>query len=96
MTEILEVEPAPNNGTMGSLHHLLNHPKPLPPPATPEGMVENCPYPGSDKEYYDRIDNDMSNCVCVLSVSTPFLIFETEEAVCFSMSLCGRKERRKE
>ena len=60
---------------MGSLHHLLNHPKPLPSPPTPEGMVENCPYPGSDEEYYDRIDKDMSDCICVLGVSThPFFL----------------------
>ena len=75
LTEILGVEPAPNNGTMGSLHHLMNHPKPLPPPPTPEGMVENCPYPGSDEEYYDRIDKDMSDCICVLGVSTQFFMF---------------------
>ena len=64
------LEPAPNNGTAGYLHHLLNHPAPLEPVSPPTGMPEDCSYPSTDEEYYERIDQDVSECMCDIEVST--------------------------
>ncbi|XP_072026904.1 venom phosphodiesterase 2-like [Amphiura filiformis] len=79
MCEILGIDPAPNNGTAGSLHHLLNHPNPLPPTPAPVGTPDDCPYPSTDEEYYDRIDNDMSQCICILGDETTKTIKDFDE-----------------
>lgn len=70
MCEIMGLEPAPNNGTAGYLHHLLNHPAPLEPVSPPTGMPEDCSYPSTDEEYYERIDQDVSECMCDIEADT--------------------------
>ena len=67
--DILEIDPAPNNGTAGRLHHILNHPKQLPPIPAPKSSAGDCPYPMPNADYEDRINSDMSGCSCLLEVS---------------------------
>ncbi|KAJ8305988.1 hypothetical protein KUTeg_016533 [Tegillarca granosa] len=42
MAEILGITPAPNNGTMGSLHHILSNPKPLNQSSQPHLVNTSC------------------------------------------------------
>ncbi|KAK4327360.1 hypothetical protein Pmani_002188 [Petrolisthes manimaculis] len=60
MCDLLGVQPAPNNGTQGALHHLLASPSPSLPPHPPnlELKVERVPY--EMKEMEQRLT--MANC----------------------------------
>ncbi|XP_030838591.1 venom phosphodiesterase 2 [Strongylocentrotus purpuratus] len=64
MCELLDLEPAPNNGTMGSLHHMLRNPKPLPDDSTTPTPKMDCPFPSTDEDYNMRLENDTSGCDC--------------------------------
>ena len=65
---LLGVDPLPNNGTAGSLYHLLTPsllptlPPPQALPGTP-GIVDSCPYPTMDEETLSR-RNFCKECVC--------------------------------
>ncbi|XP_070556161.1 venom phosphodiesterase CdcPDE-like isoform X3 [Ptychodera flava] len=62
MTDILGVEAAPNNGTRGSLNHILRNPIPIEEPDKTDSSAPNdCPFPA---DYHRRIEMDMSNCTC--------------------------------
>lgn len=61
----MDLEPAPNNGTMGSLHHMLRNPKPLPDDSTTPTPKMDCPFPSTDEDYNMRLENDTSGCHCV-------------------------------
>ncbi|CAK8697234.1 unnamed protein product, partial [Clavelina lepadiformis] len=55
LADLIDVSPAPNNGTTGSLYHILSNPKLL--GAQPVVPVPNqCPYPESD------VTNDQLGC----------------------------------
>ena len=66
---LLGVDPLPNNGTAGSLYHLLTPSllPTLPPPqalsGTP-GIVDSCPYPTSDDEGTLSRRSFCKECVC--------------------------------
>ncbi|XP_041484492.1 venom phosphodiesterase 2-like [Lytechinus variegatus] len=64
MCELLDLDPAPNNGTMGSLHHMLRNPKPLPNDSVIPIPEMDCPFPSNDDEYNSRLQDDMSGCQC--------------------------------
>ncbi|XP_072170043.1 venom phosphodiesterase 2-like [Diadema setosum] len=64
MCELLDLEPAPNNGTMGSLHHIMRSPKPLS-DVQPNPVPEmECPFPATNPDYDNRVQNDTSGCIC--------------------------------
>ncbi|KAK3577563.1 hypothetical protein CHS0354_026532, partial [Potamilus streckersoni] len=58
MAELLGIEPAPNNGTLGSLHHILSSPSPLNEEPDPK-QYSTCSGP---RETYGEIIN--MNCSC--------------------------------
>ena len=68
-SDVLELDPAPNNGTAGRLYHTLNHPNQLPPIPAPISSAGECPYPVSNADYEDRINSDMPGCICHIDVS---------------------------
>lgn len=53
--DLLEINPAPNNGTPGSLYHLMMTPPNMNQPSFPE--VKQCPLP-NDQE----VDSTCSTC----------------------------------
>ena len=65
---LLGIEPLPNNGTTGSLHHLLtpsllpSFPPPQALPGTP-GTTDSCPYPLDEDGTYSR-RSFCEECVC--------------------------------
>ena len=65
---LLGIEPLPNNGTTGSLHHLLtpsllpSFPPPQALPGTP-GITGSCPYPLDEDGMYSR-RSFCEECVC--------------------------------
>ncbi|PIK33478.1 putative venom phosphodiesterase 2, partial [Apostichopus japonicus] len=67
MCEILEITPAPNNGTRGALHHLLKNVRfpPEPTPPTIPSTIVACDYPADDTAYNKRIEDDTSGCGCI-------------------------------
>ncbi|XP_035215665.1 ectonucleotide pyrophosphatase/phosphodiesterase family member 3-like isoform X2 [Stegodyphus dumicola] len=60
-TELIHVVPQPNNGTRGSLHHILKSPPPLPPQFEPDAPTTG-DIPKDEMEYNFRIT--ASNCSC--------------------------------
>ncbi|XP_077870144.1 venom phosphodiesterase-like [Saccoglossus kowalevskii] len=66
MTDILDIEPAPNNGTPGSLNHILRNPKVIDEPDKDDALtpIEYSFPQGTD--YDDRINEDTSHCTCAL------------------------------
>ncbi|XP_022102613.1 venom phosphodiesterase 2-like isoform X2 [Acanthaster planci] len=65
MCDVLSITPPPNDGEVGSLHHLLFEPPNLPPKndsSLSSPLV--CPFPTSDQDYADRINEDTSMCMC--------------------------------
>ncbi|XP_077495342.1 ectonucleotide pyrophosphatase/phosphodiesterase family member 3-like isoform X2 [Amblyomma americanum] len=60
MTELLEIEPEPNNGTSGSLHYLLRKPKPLP-EEPPLKVPQMCSLDGVQKAAENEEDD---GCMC--------------------------------
>ncbi|KAJ8032888.1 Venom phosphodiesterase 2 [Holothuria leucospilota] len=65
MCEILEISPAPNNGTRGALHDILKSPVPLAPKlgTSPTALLE-CNYPIDDVAYDIRLLDDITGCAC--------------------------------
>ncbi|XP_077991014.1 ectonucleotide pyrophosphatase/phosphodiesterase family member 3-like [Glandiceps talaboti] len=62
MADILDIEPAPNNGTRGSLYHMLRNPKSLEEPDKNDNKeASECNFPS---DYNERISTDTSNCTC--------------------------------
>ena len=62
---LTDVTPAPNNGTEGSLYHILrNAPTEIPDSGASQDY-ETCGYPQTDDEY-EQIAND-TDCSCELS-----------------------------
>jgi hypothetical protein len=65
---LLGIEPLPNNGTMGSLHHILT-PSLLPSLPPPQaligtlGITASCPYPLDEDGTYSR-RSFCAECVC--------------------------------
>ena len=64
---LLGISPSPNNGTVGSLYHMLTPSllPTLPPPQTfqgSEGVSDSCPYPTDEDTYNMRSFCD--ECVC--------------------------------
>ncbi|XP_048346570.1 ectonucleotide pyrophosphatase/phosphodiesterase family member 3 isoform X2 [Sphaerodactylus townsendi] len=57
MCDLLKITPAPNNGTHGSLNHLLNSPFYRPSPATEQSSPSTCPFSSLPS-------SDTSGCVC--------------------------------
>ncbi|XP_062980742.1 ectonucleotide pyrophosphatase/phosphodiesterase family member 3 [Elgaria multicarinata webbii] len=57
MSDLLEIKPAPNNGTHGSLNHLLKTPFYTPSPTKEESSPALCPFSPSPSP-------DVSGCVC--------------------------------
>ena len=67
ITGLLGITPLTNNGTIGSLYHMLTPSlsSTLPPPQTfpgTKGVRESCPFP-TDKEIYDK-RSSCEECVC--------------------------------
>ena len=60
-TDILDVAVAPNNGTSGSLHHMLRQPSTIPTATPPLTDYNNCPYPNDDVAKQRRNESD---CTC--------------------------------
>ena len=71
-TDLLDITPSPNNGTVGSLHHLLTPSllSSLPPPQTlhtqeleeAKGVIKSCPFPTDQETYNTR--SFCEECVC--------------------------------
>ncbi|XP_019639048.1 PREDICTED: venom phosphodiesterase 2-like [Branchiostoma belcheri] len=63
--DLLGVTPAPNNGTRGSLNHLLRQPRATPPPQE-DGLdpAMTCSFPSTASDYDSIIDATMSGCLC--------------------------------
>lgn len=47
---MLGITPAPNNGTMGSLHHILRNPKPLDQSEPPQVNTTCAPSDGASRQ----------------------------------------------
>ena len=67
LTGLLGIPPSPNNGTVGSLYHMLTPSllPTLPPPQAfqgSEGVRDSCPYPTDEDTYNMRSFCD--ECVC--------------------------------
>lgn len=66
---LLDIDPLPNNGTVGSLYHLVtpsllpNLPLPQALPGSP-GIVDSCPYPTSDDKGALSRWSFCKECVC--------------------------------
>lgn len=56
MCWLIGVDPAPNNGTWGALHHLLNSTPPMLNTTIPP-RKEILLYPTTEEEYFDRLNN---------------------------------------
>lgn len=61
LAELIGITPNPNNGTRGSLHHLLRTPSRLP-PRSPTAPLETAKVAGDAKEYAKRMDE--ARCPC--------------------------------
>ncbi|XP_069945241.1 venom phosphodiesterase isoform X1 [Cherax quadricarinatus] len=68
MCYLTGVTPSPNNGTFGSLHHILANP-PAPPTLPPETKPPTSPYPTGDVKPF----LDISECPRNFNVSMPWL-----------------------
>ena len=76
------MSPGPNNGTEGSLYHLLRHEPPL--PVIDSAEYTDCDYPVDNSDYTRRSDLDGPGCQCDvtgLPVSSPFLTFFLQYAI---------------
>ncbi|XP_074642804.1 venom phosphodiesterase 2-like [Tubulanus polymorphus] len=62
LTDLLQINPAPNNGTAGALHHLLVNPPKLQDRPVGRQYVKSS-YPGSSTEY-DKRASSMADCYC--------------------------------
>ncbi len=69
LPDLLGIPAGPNNGTDGSLYHLLREPPPVPPPpvADPVTQYGDCDFPPQD-QYDDRANLTVSGCVCDIQV----------------------------
>ncbi|XP_064625490.1 ectonucleotide pyrophosphatase/phosphodiesterase family member 3-like isoform X2 [Lineus longissimus] len=65
LTELVNITGVPNNGTMGSLHHMLTNPSTL--PQRDQGHAyENCSFPSDPTEYSKRAAAQTSCTNCAL------------------------------
>jgi hypothetical protein len=60
--DLIGVPPAVNNGTEGSLHHILKNPPVLNTPSSTS--YTDCTYPDNDVDYGRRSDLNTSLCQC--------------------------------
>lgn len=66
---LTNVTAAPNNGTEGSLYHLLKRPPPLESPE-PGQEYQDCNFPANDQEYEIRANLTNTGCQCsVVNIS---------------------------
>jgi len=63
LAHLTNIDPLPNNGTQGSLYHLLRDP-PVLPPTQSNSSYNQCPYPDSDGEYEERANLTDTGCQC--------------------------------
>jgi len=59
---LMNINPAPNNGTEGSLYPVLRHPPAF--PAVPASHPLQCLFPHLDDEYQQRANVSFSGCSC--------------------------------
>ncbi|KAK2186559.1 hypothetical protein NP493_196g03063 [Ridgeia piscesae] len=62
MSRLMNINPAPNNGTEGSLYPVLRHPPAF--PAVPASHPLQCLFPHLDDEYQQRANVSFSGCSC--------------------------------
>ncbi|XP_078612809.1 venom phosphodiesterase 2-like isoform X2 [Branchiostoma floridae x Branchiostoma japonicum] len=63
-SDLLGVTPAPNNGTTGSLNHLLRQPRPIPPQEDGLDSTMTCSFPDTESDYNSVLATTMSGCSC--------------------------------
>eukprot|EP00058_Branchiostoma_floridae_P024120 XP_002609610.1 hypothetical protein BRAFLDRAFT_125026 [Branchiostoma floridae] len=63
-SDLLGVTPAPNNGTRGSLNHLLRQPRPIPPQEDGLDSTMTCSFPDTDSDYNSILAATMPGCSC--------------------------------
>ncbi|XP_069462787.1 ectonucleotide pyrophosphatase/phosphodiesterase family member 3 isoform X2 [Ambystoma mexicanum] len=63
MCDLLNIKPAPNNGTHGSLNHLLKRPTYNPSHPKEESVASSCPFPNS-------VPGNASGCHCNIDSAT--------------------------
>ena len=74
-TDLADVSAAPNNGTEGSLYHLLRDPPTLPPRSN-GGSYSTGQYPSTDAQYDSLVNAADAACDCSQVIQT-VIIFIT-------------------
>ena len=91
LADLVQVSPAPNNGTEGALYDTLNKGPPLPDMSGNTDYLK-CPYP-DEEEYEQRANLTGTGCycdiaeVCVEGVGVRSQAYQTQSSNCYQR--CG-------
>jgi hypothetical protein len=72
---LTNVSAAPNNGTEGSLYHLLNDGPKINMSIASKRAYEYGEYPANDEEYQQRVNSTMSDCICSMVTTVHYVKF---------------------